>query len=427
MPSSCRTSWPGDRDVGGRGAGQVGGAQRRRVRLGRPREIGAADVGPPAERDGLGGEQREVAELAVGVGVHRARRRPGRRAAGRARRALRVQRRDRGEVPARAVAADRHAGRVEAELRGAVAGRPRDREVGVLDRRGIAVLGREAVVDAHARSRPPRCTASGRRGRSRRGRRCTSRRRAARRALRRARPPSASTRGPRSAAAPSGRAITTSSTRATGSSAPPSADAPSGRSRRASARNSSGVAASNSAAASTISASCGWSGGTAQAPASAPDDAADGGLDARGDRLAGEADLGVQERGLAVRDVAVGQPDAQDPRHVRPPLVRQRLPDGGAEAAREHALLDRHEQLVLGGELREQAGVERLGEARVGDGDLDAALGQQVGRLERPSARRCRSRRSRPCPRPRAGSRRSRSRIGAIARGSGTPTPSPRG
>ena len=43
-----------------------------------------------------------------------------------------------------------------------------------------------------------------------------------------------------------------------------------------------------------------------------------------------------------------------------------------AEAARQHALLDRHEQVVLGRELGHQAGVDRLGKARVGDrhGDL---------------------------------------------------------
>ena len=39
--------------------------------------------------------------------------------------------------------------------------------------------------------------------------------------------------------------------------------------------------------------------------------------DALGDALAGEADLLVQQRGLAVRHVAVGQPHAQDPRRPR--------------------------------------------------------------------------------------------------------------
>ena len=80
-------------------------------------------------------------------------------------------------------------------------------------------------------------------------------------------------------------------------------------------------------------------------------------------------------------DVAVGQPDAQDPR--RQPGVRQRLPDGRAEAAGEHALLDRDQQLVLGRELGREPGIDRLGEARVGDGRGDAALGEDLGRLER--------------------------------------------
>ena len=52
----------------------------------------------------------------------------------------------------------------------------------------------------------------------------------------------------------------------------------------------------------------------------------------------------------------------------------------------EDALLHGHEQVVLGRELGEQAGVERLGEARVGDGDVEAALGQQVGGAERHAA-----------------------------------------
>ena len=65
------------------------------------------------------------------------------------------------------------------------------------------------------------------------------------------------------------------------------------------------------------------------------------------------------------------------------PALVQRLPHRRAEAAHEDALLDRDEQLVLAGELREQLLVERLGEARVGDRDRQPALGQQVGRLER--------------------------------------------
>src|SRR3712207_6576044 len=53
----------------------------------------------------------------------------------------------------------------------------------------------------------------------------------------------------------------------------------------------------------------------------------DGGLDAGGDRLGGEADFLVQERGRAVGDVAVGQADAQDARGDRA-LLGEGLPDG---------------------------------------------------------------------------------------------------
>src|SRR5436305_448143 len=60
-------------------------------------------------------------------------------------------------------------------------------------------------------------------------------------------------------------------------------------------------------------------------------------LDALRDPLAGEADLGVQQRRLAVRDVAVGQPDAQHPR--RRAGIAQALQDRRAEAALQDALL----------------------------------------------------------------------------------------
>ena len=107
--------------------------------------------------------------------------------------------------------------------------------------------------------------------------------------------------------------------------------------------------------------------------------------DPLGDARAGEADLLVEHRRRAVRHVAVGQADAQDARvdHVE---VVERLPHAAAEAAREHALLDRHEQLVVGRELRHQRGVDRLGEARVGDRRVDAVLGQQVAPPRRPRA-----------------------------------------
>src|ERR1700728_1967234 len=65
--------------------------------------------------------------------------------------------------------------------------------------------------------------------------------------------------------------------------------------------------------------------------------------DALGDPLAGEADLLVQQRGLAVRDVAIRQADTQDSRW-RDAGLAQGLPDGRAEAARQHALLDGHQQ-----------------------------------------------------------------------------------
>src|ERR1700760_590135 len=85
-----------------------------------------------------------------------------------------------------------------------------------------------------------------------------------------------------------------------------------------------------------------------------------------GHRLAGEADLGAQQIGLAVGDVAVRQADAEDPR----PLPRtgregvlEMLQHGGAEAAREDVLLDRHQQVVVARQVRSQLPVERLGEA----------------------------------------------------------------
>src|ERR1700678_308045 len=74
----------------------------------------------------------------------------------------------------------------------------------------------------------------------------------------------------------------------------------------------------------------------------------DGGEHALGDTLAGEADLLVQERGLAVRDVAVGESDAHDPRAGSQAGVVERLPSRRAEAARQHALLNGHQQVVLG-------------------------------------------------------------------------------
>ncbi len=96
-----------------------------------------------------------------------------------------------------------------------------------------------------------------------------------------------------------------------------------------------------------------------------------------------------------------------------------------AEAALEHALLDRHEQFVLGTELRQQRAVERLGEARVGDRGVDPLLSQQVGGVERllhaaavaEQRDALPSRRISPVP----------TSIARGSSGSATPTPSPRG
>src|SRR3954447_24872196 len=48
----------------------------------------------------------------------------------------------------------------------------------------------------------------------------------------------------------------------------------------------------------------------------------EGHFDALGDALARVADLRVQQRRLAVRDVAVGQPDAQHARHLHPAVAQ---------------------------------------------------------------------------------------------------------
>ena len=74
----------------------------------------------------------------------------------------------------------------------------------------------------------------------------------------------------------------------------------------------------------------------------------------------------MQQRGRAVRDIAIGQADAKQLN--RQAVVGQVLEHAGAESAGQHALFERDEQLVLGGELVDQLSVERLREARVGDG-----------------------------------------------------------
>ena len=110
------------------------------------------------------------------------------------------------------------------------------------------------------------------------------------------------------------------------------------------------------------------------------------------------------------------------------PGVRERLPDRGSESAGQHPLLDGDQQVVLGGELRRQARVDRLGEARVGDGDGDARARPESRpprstwprRSRSPAAPRgCRT----PWPRPRAGSPRCRSRSAPAAWAAGRPGP----
>ena len=80
--------------------------------------------------------------------------------------------------------------------------------------------------------------------------------------------------------------------------------------------------------------------------------------------------------------VAVGQADA----HYAGALVLalgegilEVLEHRRAEAAGEDVLLDRHQQVVVGGELLGELGVEWLGEAAVGDGRLEAAVTEDLG------------------------------------------------
>ena len=58
-----------------------------------------------------------------------------------------------------------------------------------------------------------------------------------------------------------------------------------------------------------------------------------------------------------------------------------------AEAA-DRSLLDRDEHLVVGGELQDQLGVQRLHEASVGDGDADLAVGRRLDHARRLDRRR---------------------------------------
>src|SRR5215218_1044785 len=108
--------------------------------------------------------------------------------------------------------------------------------------------------------------------------------------------------------------------------------------------------------------------------------------DAVGNRGTGEPDLLAQERRLPVGDVAVRQPDSHHPGSLTLAAgerILEVLEDAGAEATREDVLLDRHAELVLGGELLEERPVERLCEATVGDRDREIVFGEDRGGVER--------------------------------------------
>ncbi len=106
-------------------------------------------------------------------------------------------------------------------------------------------------------------------------------------------------------------------------------------------------------------------------------------------------------------------------------VVGERLQHMGAEAA-DRAFLDGDQHLVLARQPQQQVGVERLGEARVGDRGREPARGELVGGLE-------------AFGQPRA--EREQRDLGALAHdaaladlerhafapASSTPTPSPRG
>ena len=89
----------------------------------------------------------------------------------------------------------------------------------------------------------------------------------------------------------------------------------------------------------------------------------------------------VEQAGRSVRDVPVRQADAQKPGVRQAVTIGEQLRDGRAHAAGQHAVLDRDEQLVVVGQLADQLGVQRLGEARIRDGDAQPVrLRQPVGR-----------------------------------------------
>ena len=72
---------------------------------------------------------------------------------------------------------------------------------------------------------------------------------------------------------------------------------------------------------------------------------------------------------------------ADSQRSVEPSLIQQELRDVRAETAN-RALLDGDQRIVFVGQTQDQLDVERLGEARVGDGSGDIEIRQFVGSLQ---------------------------------------------
>ncbi len=107
----------------------------------------------------------------------------------------------------------------------------------------------------------------------------------------------------------------------------------------------------------------------------------DGGVDLRPDAGFVDAHQGAQVRDRAVVDeLAVGQTDALHRREwLRFAGVGKDLQHGRAEASREHALLERDDELLAAGSRQDELAVERAGEASVHDADRPAGLRQAVG------------------------------------------------
>src|SRR5947209_8740025 len=76
-----------------------------------------------------------------------------------------------------------------------------------------------------------------------------------------------------------------------------------------------------------------------------------------------ESDLLAKQRRLAVRHVPVGEAEAKEPDVRGEVAVQEVLADRGAEAAREHVLLDRDQDVVIRDERLDQLLVEGLREA----------------------------------------------------------------